>query len=220
MVTRSRAAGLAILLGLLGACDGSSDSNTSSTIPESETSGASTAPIPTSAPAPEATEPEVSPSTTELSTTELSTTVPAPSTDERSDIVAFDGSVEDVLGDLDDASNFAAGVSDWLAAVPGQEGVLRNTRGVTLFVPLDSALTADAADLAFEDPDLAAITISEHLSVGRVGDLEPGLVIAMASGVEVTVEAGPTVGGFEVVRTEQATNGVVHVIDGVLPGRG
>lgn len=146
------------------------------------------------------------------------TTVPtAPPTTLRPGVVARDGSVEDVLFGLEEASNFAGGVEDWLAAVPGQEGVLRNSAGITLFVPVDEGFTTAELAEAFPDPDGAALTLSDHLRVGILDEIDGPVVVASGKEYAVTVEGDDTVvGGRRIVRTVSATNGVIHLVDGLL----
>jgi len=141
----------------------------------------------------------------------------APDTTEvlRDGVVAFEGSVESVILELPDARNFAGGVEEWLAAVPGQEGVLRNSRGITVFVPVDDGFSEADRDAAFADPDLAAITIGDHLHVGTLEELDGAIVVA--TGAEyVVADDGDVIGGRRVVRSVTAANGVVHLIDGPL----
>lgn len=144
------------------------------------------------------------------------TTVPVPTTGTatRIDIVEFEGSVEDVLASVDEASRFAGGVAGWLNEVPGQEGVLRNRRGVTLFVPVDDGFSDDAVASAFATPDIAAATIGEHLRVGVIDELTG--TITLASGAEYEVGDGPTIAGRRVLGSRSATNGVIYLIDGPL----
>lgn len=158
----------------------------------------------------EASEPTEAPATTATVEAEATTTTL------RADVVELDGSVEDVLAGIPEVSRFAEGVADWLAAVPGQEGVLRNRRGITLFVPVDDGFSESDRDEAFADPDAAAVTIGEHLRVGALAELTG--TITMASGVEYTIGDDGTIGGRQVVRTETATNGVIHLLDGPLGG--
>jgi len=154
--------------------------------------------------------------TTEGSTGTAAVEGEATTTTLRADVVELDGSVEDVLSGIPEARRFAEGVADWLADVPGQEGVLRNRRGITLFVPADDGFSESDRDEAFADPDAAAATIGEHLRVGTLAELAG--TITMASGAEYTIGADGTIGGRQVVRTETATNGVIHVLDGPLGG--
>ena len=135
-------------------------------------------------------------------------------TSARTDIVEFEGSIEDVLAGIPEAARFAGGIADWLADVPGQEGVLRNRRGVTLFVPVDDGFSAADRDAAFADPDMAAATIGEHLVVGVVDELTG--TITMASGATYELGDGQTIDGRRILRSQDATNGVIHLIDGPL----
>jgi hypothetical protein len=133
----------------------------------------------------------------------------------RDGVVAFEDSVESVILDLPEAQNFAVGVEEWLAAVPGQEGVLRNSRGITVFVPVDDGFSEADRDAAFADPDLAAVTIGDHLHVGTLEDLDGTIVVA--TGAEyVVADDGDVIAGRRVVRSVTAANGVVYLIDGPL----
>ena len=123
--------------------------------------------------------------------------------------------MESLILTLPDARNFADGVEAWLGAVPGQEGVLRNSRGITVFVPVDDGFSQAAADVAFADPDASAVTIGDHLHVGALEELDGTVVVA--TGLEFDVgDDGETIGGRRVLRAETATNGVVYLIDGPL----
>lgn len=123
--------------------------------------------------------------------------------------------MESVLAELPEASNFWAGIEGWLAAVPGQEGVLRNSRGITLFVPVDDGFSDEVRDKAFVDSDTSARTIGEHLVVGVVDPLQGTVVTAAGSAHEVT--DGAAISGRRLIRSETASNGVIHLIDGPLP---
>ncbi len=211
MVTRTP---LVVAALVLVACTGSSADDDSATVTTTATSvdasvGAAQDPAGTAAPSSTAAADAV----TDGAATSVPTTEPAPG------VVEYDGSVTAVLGEAQEAQRFAAGVAAWLDAVPGQDGVLRNARGVTLFVPVDDGFDEAAADAAFADPDTAAITIADHLRVGVVADLdELDEPITVASGAVYDVGPGPTVGGRSVVGSIEAANGVIHLLDGPLPG--
>lgn len=157
----------------------------------------------------------------ESTTTSTSATTTTTTTTEvlRPGVVALDGSVEGVLAELDEASNFAVGVAGWLAAVPGQEGVLRNSRGITLFVPVDAGFPTDDRDAAFADQDLAAITLSDHLRVGALEILDETITVASGAEYVVSTDGEDTlVGGRRVIAMRTTTNGVIYLIDGPLDG--
>lgn len=135
----------------------------------------------------------------------------------RPGVVALAGSVESVLAEIPEAGNFASGVDGWLAAVPGQEGVLRNSRGITLFVPIDEGFSVEDREAMLADPDVAAVTISDHLHVGALATLDGSVTTASGVEQEVSRESGDqTIGGRLVVGSVVATNGVVYLIDGPL----
>lgn len=136
--------------------------------------------------------------------------------DERPGVVAREGSIEDVLGGVTNTEHFAGLVTWWLTEVPGQEGVLRNARGITLFVPSDDAFTEADRNALEGDVDATARFIGEHLVVDVIpaADLAGTVVTAMGTEHEVT---DSSIGGRAIVESDiDATNGVIHVIDGVL----
>jgi uncharacterized surface protein with fasciclin (FAS1) repeats len=205
--SRTTTAAVLVSVGLLmTACTGSSGATSTTASSTSEAT----------------TDQAADPSTTAagVSTASISSisTIPSSTVDDgaRPGIVAREGSVEDVLGDVPGADHFAELVAAWLAAVPGQEGVLRNARGITLFVPSDDAFTAADRDALLDDLDATARFIGEHLvvSVLTVADLPDTVVTAM--GTEHAVD-GSTIGGHAIVIADtSATNGIIHLIDGPL----
>lgn len=200
--------GVAVLIALTG-CSGSSDPDSS----EPDAAG-STAEQPTD----EITEPAVTTQGGSPSTD----AEPATSTTLRPGVVAFEGSVEDLLGRLDEASNFAAGVEAWLGDVPGQEGVLRNSRGVTLFVPADVGFSPEDGERAFASPNRSALTLSDHLRVGVLEELDGPVVVSSGNRYRVTTndDGDVLVAGRRVIATETAANGVIHLLDGPLGSDG
>lgn len=197
-------------MGLLtAACSGSSDASSTST--SSTTAIAATTAIDrvTIPPAESTTVAESAPSVASIPSTTVDDGA-------RPGVVALEGSVEDLLGDVPGADHFAELVSAWLAAVPGQEGVLRNARGITLFVPADDAFSAADRDALLDDLDATARFIGEHLvvSILTVADL-PGTVVTAMGTEHATL--GATIDGHAfVVADIAATNGVMHLIDGPL----
>lgn len=199
-MTGSRRPGLAVGLVLVAlvSCSGDADTSTTTSRPSSATSDAADQDTDDDAPTPTDPTPE--------------------STQLRSGVVAFDGSVESLIVALPDAENFSEGVEAWLDDVPGQEGVFRNSRGITVFVPADDGFSVTDRDESFADPDTAAVTIGDHLHVGAFADLtELGGSIVVATGVEYQIsDDGEMIGGRRVLRSQEGTNGVVFVIDGPL----
>lgn len=110
----------------------------------------------------------------------------------------------------------------------GETAKLRGTEQYTLFAPPDAAFKAldDATILAIAtDPKMVQRLVNTHLVVGKytAADLrqlsgkELRTVHGAALKVEVTKD-GLRVGGAKVVSADmKCSNGVVHVIDAVLP---
>jgi uncharacterized surface protein with fasciclin (FAS1) repeats len=213
---RRNAIAVLAAMGLLTAsCSGSSD-DSSTTIEPTEPTAPTTA---TTASDRVTIPPAASTTVGESAPTAPSTSsIPSTTVDDgaRPGVVALNGSVEDLLGDVPGADHFAELVTAWLAAVPGQEGVLRNARGITLFVPADDAFSAADRDALLDDLDATARFIGEHLvvSILAVADL-PGNVVTAMGTEHATL--GATIDGHAFVMADiAATNGVIHVIDGTL----
>jgi uncharacterized surface protein with fasciclin (FAS1) repeats len=131
--------------------------------------------------------------------------------------VDVEGSVQDLIAQRDDLENINAAIVAWLDDSAGREGVLRNPRGITLFLPNDEAFTDDDIATALDDFDAFTIFLSEHLRIGALTSDELGDSVSTAMGVAYPVEPGPTIGGQTVVSADiVATNGVIHIIGGVL----
>lgn len=94
----------------------------------------------------------------------------------------------------------------------------------TVFAPSNSAfaaLPAGALDDLLADPEALANVLTLHVIPGRVWahQLSEGLEVEAVNGdtLVFTLEGGAQVNGIRIVETNyNATNGVVHVIDGVL----
>lgn len=213
---RRNATAVLVAMGLLtAACSGSSDASSTSTTPIAPT--APTAPTAATAATDRATVPPAASTAVGESATS-GQSIPSTTVDDgaRPGVVALEGSVEDLLGDVPGADHFAELVAAWLAAVPGQEGVLRNARGITLFVPADDAFSAADRDALLDDLDATARFIGEHLvvSILTLADL-PGTVVTAMGTEHATL--GVTIDGHAfVVADIAATNGIIHVIDGPL----
>jgi uncharacterized surface protein with fasciclin (FAS1) repeats len=214
---RRNATAVLAAIGLLpAACSGPGDDSSTTTTTTASTTISSTT-VSSAAEREQTTIPAAASTSAGESAPSVSS-IPSTAVDDgaRPGVVAREGSVEDLLDDVPGADHFAELVSAWLAAVPGQEGVLRNARGITLFVPADDAFSAADRDALLDDLDATARFIGEHLvvSVLTLADL-PGTVVTAMGTEHQTL--GTTIDGHAfVVADIAATNGVMHVIDGPL----
>lgn len=168
------------------------------------------------------------PTTQAPAPTTTSTTQPATTTTEPPvvtlEYVEDERSVLAIVRDRDDTTRFAE-----LAAALGQDDAFRQARGVTVLVPVDEAFAA-LGDGEFEallaDPTAIALLLSEHLAVGALSLAElverGAFQNAMAQTLPVTDDAGTvTIGDATVVVPDlEADNGVVHLVDRVIPPAG
>ena len=95
----------------------------------------------------------------------------------------------------------------------------------TVFLPSDNAALAAVADQPTlvpslsSDPALAAALLGYHVVPGefKVADLEPGTVLVTSTGQQLTIGDDGSAAGLAISTTDlMASNGVVHVIEGVL----
>lgn len=96
----------------------------------------------------------------------------------------------------------------------------------TVFAPVNSAFAALGQDqidrlLADENQALLQEVLTYHVVPGRIlaADLEDGQTVTTVEGSTLTIDldGGPTVNGVSIIDTDiTASNGVVHLIDGVL----
>lgn len=110
-----------------------------------------------------------------------------------------------------------------------QAAALRNAGPLTLFAPTDAAfkrLDDAAVKKIAADPDAVKKLFLAHLAPGKLSaaDLAKvgGKEIKTLGGTVLKVENGKDglrVGGAKVVATHQCSNGVVHVLDAVLPAK-
>jgi uncharacterized surface protein with fasciclin (FAS1) repeats len=130
-----------------------------------------------------------------------------------------------------DIVDIAAGndsFSTLVAAVQAADLVetLKGEGPFTVFAPTDDAFAAlpegTVEDLLKpENKDKLTAILTYHVVPGKVmsGDLSDGMTAATVEGGEVTIgtEGGVTVDGANVVQADiEASNGVIHVIDGVI----
>lgn len=122
-----------------------------------------------------------------------------------------------------------AGTFETLLAAAQAAGLVETLSGegpFTVFAPTDEAFaalpegTVDSL-LQPENKDQLTAILTYHVVPGKVmsGDLSDGMTAATVQGGEVTIgtEGGVTVDGANVVQADiEASNGVIHVIDGVI----
>jgi uncharacterized surface protein with fasciclin (FAS1) repeats len=162
--------------------------------------------------------------TTTVPTTTVETTAPPVSTTEPPPAptiatVPEDESVLAIIRDHPDLTVLASLV-DGL----DQDTVFTQERGVTLLAPSDDAFAAlgdEALDELRGDDTALTLLLSEHLAIGirTVDDLVSGdFPNAMARVVPVEeVDGVVIVGGAAIVEGDlEATNGVIHIVDGII----
>jgi uncharacterized surface protein with fasciclin (FAS1) repeats len=106
----------------------------------------------------------------------------------------------------------------------GLDGALSGTDLLTLFAPTNDAfdaLPAGVLDAVLADPDLLEAVLLYHVVSGSTlsSDLTDGQTITTLQGQQVTVSINGTVDINDATVTQadlEASNGVIHVIDGVL----
>ena len=130
----------------------------------------------------------------------------------------------DIVDTAADAGNFETLVAAVQAA--GLAETLKGDGPFTVFAPTDEAFAAlpdgTVEDLLKpENKDQLTSILTYHVVPGKVmsGDLSNNMMAATVEGSEVTImtEGGVTVDGANVVTADiEASNGVIHVIDGVI----
>ena len=122
----------------------------------------------------------------------------------------------------------AAGAAPTVASVLGPLGlndVLSGDGPVTVFLPSDTAATAAIAldpallETLSDDPAVAASILGFHVVPGTFtsADLEGGASLTTATGLVLEVSADGLVGGVEIIEADlEGTNGVIHLINGIL----
>ena len=135
---------------------------------------------------------------------------------------------DDHTMDIVDTANDAGNFSTLLAAAEAA-GLVETLKGdgpFTVFAPTDEAFAAlpdGTVDtlLLPENKDQLTSILTYHVVPGKVmsGDLSDGMTAETVQGTEVTIgtEGGVTVNDANVVTADiEASNGVIHVIDGVI----
>jgi uncharacterized surface protein with fasciclin (FAS1) repeats len=123
----------------------------------------------------------------------------------------------------------AAGSFETLVAAVQAAGLVETLKGegpFTVFAPTDEAFAAlpegTVEDLLKpENKDQLTAILTYHVVPGKVmsGDLSNNMMAGTVQGGEVTImtEGGVTVDGANVVQADiETSNGVIHVIDGVI----
>lgn len=214
-MTRNVASFVLVAAGLLAACSpNSGSSGTDGTVETTAASATETTAVSTTATTPVETTPV---ETTAPPTPPTSTTEPPPIATIAT--VPEDESVLAVIRSHPDLTVLASLVDDL-----DQDSVFTQERGVTLLAPSDDAFSAlgdDALDELRVDDTALTLLLSEHLAIGirTVDDLvNDDFPNAMARVLPVEeVEGVVTVGGVVIVEGDlSATNGMVHIIDGVI----
>jgi len=134
-------------------------------------------------------------------------------------------------GNSKDIVDIAAGNDTFAAVVAAVKAAdlvetLTGDGPFTVFAPTNEAFAAlpegTVEDLLKpENKDQLTAVLTYHVVPGKVmsGDLSDGMMAETVQGGEVTIgtEGGVTVDGANVVQADiEASNGVIHVIDGVI----
>lgn len=130
----------------------------------------------------------------------------------------------DIVDTAVDAGNFETLVAAVKAA--GLVETLKGDGPFTVFAPTDEAFAAlpdgtVESLLEPENKDQLTAILTYHVVPGKVmsGDLSNNMMAGTVEGSDVTImtEGGVTVDGANVVTADiEASNGVIHVIDGVI----
>lgn len=197
-----------IILGLLLSQCNFGDDDDGAAAPVAETSTTTT----------EAEEEEVEETTTTTAAPETTTTTEAPETTTTTE--APEPEVLNLAG-------VAAATSPTVVGVLGPLGLddaLSADGPVTVFLPSDEGAVAaleaqpDLVTNVSDDPLLAASILGFHVVPGTftAADLADGATLVTSTGLELTVADG-AVNGIEISSTDlEGSNGVIHVIEGIL----
>ena len=136
----------------------------------------------------------------------------------------YEAPIGDIVGEA-----LVAGQFTTLAALLLEAGLvdaLRDTGPFTVFAPVDDAFIAlpgATLDAVYADKDLLTAVLTYHVVAGEalnIADIESGTTLTTLQGTDLTItkEGDKTfVNGIEIVVGDvPATNGVIHVIGGVL----
>jgi len=135
---------------------------------------------------------------------------------------AFAQSEMDIVETAAEAGSFTT-----LLAAAEAAGLVETLKGdgpFTVFAPTDEAFAAlpeGTVEGLLEDPETLAAILTYHVIAGEVmsTDLSDGMMATTVNGADVTIttEGGVMVNDANVVTADiEASNGVIHVIDGVI----
>ena len=135
---------------------------------------------------------------------------------------AFAQSEMDIVETAAEAGSFTT-----LLAAAEAAGLVETLKGdgpFTVFAPTDEAFAAlpeGTVEGLLEDPETLAAILTYHVIAGEVmsTDLSDGMMATTVNGADVTIttEGGVMVNDAKVVTADiEASNGVIHVIDGVI----
>ncbi len=200
--------GILILALILNACLGGDDGDAATEVAATTT---------TEAPAPTTTEPEPEPEpeTTTTAAPETTTTTAAPTTTE-----APEPELQNLVAVAEAESPLVTGLLGPL----GLAAALEADGPFTVFLPSDEGGLAfveanpTVVDTLNADPVAAASILGYHVVPGvfSAADLEGGATLTTSTGLELVIADGQA-GGVDIVRTDAVgSNGVIHVINGVL----
>jgi transforming growth factor-beta-induced protein len=132
--------------------------------------------------------------------------------------------IGDIVGEA-----LVAGQFTTLAALLLEAGLvdaLRDPGPFTVFAPIDdafAALPAETLDAVYADNNLMTAVLTYHVVAGEalnIADIESGTTLTTLQGADLTItkDGDKTfVNGIEIAVSDvPATNGVIHVIGGVL----
>lgn len=135
--------------------------------------------------------------------------------------------IGDIIGEALVAGQFTTLAG--LLVEAGLVDALRDPGPFTVFAPTDDAflnVPETTLDAVFDDPDLMAAVLTYHVVAGEalnLADMEAGSTLTTLQGTTLTItkDGDKTfVNGIEIVAGDvPATNGVIHVIGGVLVPR-
>jgi uncharacterized surface protein with fasciclin (FAS1) repeats len=136
----------------------------------------------------------------------------------------YEAPIGDIVGEALVAGQFSTLAGLLLEA--GLVDALRDTGPFTVFAPVDDAFLAlppATLDAVFADKDLLTAVLTYHVVAGEslnIADIESGSTLTTLQGTDLTItkDGDKTfVNGIEIVVSDvPATNGVIHVIGGVL----
>lgn len=136
----------------------------------------------------------------------------------------YEAPIGDIVGEALVAGQFTTLAGLLLEA--GLVDALRDPGPFTVFAPVDAAfqaLPAATLDAVFADKDLLTAVLTYHVIAGEalnIADMESGATLTTLQGTTLTITKDGEktfVNGIEIVASDvPATNGVIHVIGGVL----